>query len=106
MTDECIKDVVYVYNGILLSHQKSEILPLAMTWMELECIIRSEISPSEKDKYHMISLMWNLRNKTAEHIGREGEGREERETNHETLNDRQQTWLMEGGRWVGNGLDG
>ena len=24
----------------------------------------SEISQSEKDKYHMISLMWNLGNKT------------------------------------------
>ena len=59
-TDECIKDVVYVYNGILLSHQKSEILPLAMTWMELECIMLSEISQPEKDKYHMISLICGI----------------------------------------------
>ena len=62
--------------------------------MEVECIILSKISQSKKTNT-MISLMWNLRNKTAEHIGREGEGREERETNHETLNDRQQTWLMD-----------
>ena len=27
---------------------------------------------SEKDKYHMISLMWNLRNKTDEHRQRVG----------------------------------
>ena len=32
--------------------------------MELETIILSEVNQSEKDKYHMISLMWNLRNKT------------------------------------------
>ena len=32
----------------------------------------SEISQSEKDNYHMISLMWNLRNKTEAHRGREG----------------------------------
>ena len=42
-----------------------------MTWMELECIMLSEISQSEKDNYHMISLMWNLRNKTEGHRGRE-----------------------------------
>ena len=51
---------------------KNEILPLAMTWMELEGIMLSDISQSEKDNYHMISLMWNLRNKTEEH----GERRE------------------------------
>ena len=50
------EDVVYIYNGILLSHQKNEILPFAMMWMEQECIMISEISQSEKDKYHMIPL--------------------------------------------------
>ena len=40
-------------------------------WMELEDIMLSEISQSEKDKYHMISLAWNLRNKADEHRGRE-----------------------------------
>ena len=29
-------------------------------WMDLGSIVLSEISQSEKDKYHMISLMWNL----------------------------------------------
>ena len=29
----------------------------------------SEISQSEKDEYHMISLMWNLGNKMDEHTG-------------------------------------
>ena len=43
-----------------------------MTWMELEGITLSEISHSEKDNYHMISfVMWNLRNKTEDHRGRE-----------------------------------
>ena len=51
------EDVVYIYNGILFNHQKNEILPFAMTWMELECIMLSEMNPSEKDKYHMISLI-------------------------------------------------
>ena len=41
-----------------------------MTWMEVEYIMLSEISQSEKDKYHMISLMLNLRNKPNEHGGK------------------------------------
>ena len=37
--------------------KRNEILPFAMTWMELEGIILSQISQSEKDNYHMISLI-------------------------------------------------
>ena len=37
--------------------KKNEILPLATMWMELEGIMLSEISQSEKDKYHMTSLI-------------------------------------------------
>ena len=47
--------------------KRNEILPFATTWIELECIMLSKISQPEKDKYHMISVMWNLRNKTDEH---------------------------------------
>ena len=36
--------------------KKNEILPFAMTWIELECIMLSKMSQPEKDKYHMISL--------------------------------------------------
>ena len=52
------EDVVYMYNGILLSHKKkNEIIPFAATWMDPEMIILSEVSQTEKDKYHMISLI-------------------------------------------------
>ena len=47
----------YIHNGILLSHKKNE-LPFATTWMDLGGIMLSEISQSEKDKYHMISLIY------------------------------------------------
>ena len=47
------EDVVHIYNGILLSHKKNEIMPFVATQMDLEIIIVSE---TEKDKYHMISL--------------------------------------------------
>ena len=41
------KDVVPIYNGILLSHKKNEILPSAATWMDLEIIILSEVSQTK-----------------------------------------------------------
>ena len=37
--------------------KKNEILPFASTWIELESIMLSEISQSEKDNYPMISLI-------------------------------------------------
>ena len=36
--------------------EKNKIMPFAATWMPLEILILSEISQTEKDKYHMISL--------------------------------------------------
>ena len=53
-------DVVHIYNGILLSHKKNEIMQIAATEMDLEIIILSEISQTEKDKYHMISLICGI----------------------------------------------
>ena len=52
--------VVHICNGILLSHQKNEIMPFAVTWMYLEIIMLSEISQTEKDKYHIISLICGI----------------------------------------------
>ena len=37
--------------------KKNGIMPFAVTWMDLEIIILSEVSQTEKDKYHMISLI-------------------------------------------------
>ena len=49
-----------MYNGILLSYRKNEIIPFAATWMDLEIIILSEVSRKEKDKYHMIPLICGI----------------------------------------------
>ena len=38
------EDVVYIYNGILLSIKKNEIMPFAATWMALKGIMLSEMS--------------------------------------------------------------
>ena len=43
--------------------KKTEIMPFAATWMDLEIVTLSEVSQKEKDKYHMMSLIcgiWNM----------------------------------------------
>ena len=35
-------------------------MPFAATWMDLEIVILSEVSQTEKDKYHMISLICGI----------------------------------------------
>ena len=36
-------DVVHIYNGTLLSHEKNEVLPFEATWMDQEMIILSDV---------------------------------------------------------------
>ena len=40
--------------------KKNEIMPFARTWMDLEIIILSEVNKKEKDKYHTISLKYEI----------------------------------------------
>ena len=49
-TDEWIKKTWFIYTTeYCLAMRKNEILPFAATWMELEGIMLSETSQSEKD---------------------------------------------------------
>ena len=55
--------------------KKNETMPFSATWMNLESVILSEVSQTEKDKYH-IPYMWNLkRNYTDELIYKIGRDR-------------------------------
>ena len=54
------EDVVHIYNEILLSHEKNEIMTFAVTWMYLEIVILNEVSQTEKDKYHIVSLICGI----------------------------------------------
>jgi len=54
------EDVVHIYNGILLSHKKEQNSAFAATWIDGEIVILSEVSQTQKDKYHDITYMWNI----------------------------------------------
>ena len=60
------EEVVLISSGILLNHKKEQInernnknkiMPFAATWMDLEIVILSKVSQTERDKYHRISLI-------------------------------------------------
>ena len=56
-TEERLKKTCYVNTMEYCSTiKKNEIMPLAAIWMDLERVILSEVSQTEKEKYCMISL--------------------------------------------------
>ena len=54
------KDVVDICDGILLSHEKNEIMSFSAIWMDLEIIILNEVSHTEHNKHLMISIMCGI----------------------------------------------
>ena len=59
--DEWIKQLWDIYTMKYYSAiKKKKISSFATVWMYLENIMLSEISQSEKDKYHMISLICGI----------------------------------------------
>ena len=51
-----------------LGYKKNEIIPFTTTWMDLEILILSEVSQTEKDKYHDVTYTWKLKYDTNELI--------------------------------------
>ena len=48
------EDVVHLYNGILLSHKRSEFESVLVRWMNLEPVIQSEVSQKEKNQHYVL----------------------------------------------------
>ena len=60
-TEEWIKKMWYIYTMKYYSAiKKNKIMPFAAMWMDLEIIILSEVSQTQKDKYHMILLIHGI----------------------------------------------
>ena len=60
LTDDWIKKMWHIYTMEYYSAiKKNEIMPFAATWMDLQIVILSEVSQTEKDKY-MISLICGI----------------------------------------------
>ena len=54
----------YIYSMKYYSAiKRNETMPFAATWTDLEIVILSEISQTEKGKYHMISLKCGIQKK-------------------------------------------
>ena len=61
LTNEWIKKTWYIYTMEYSSAiKKNEMMLFAASWMDLEIIILSEVGQTEKDKYHMISLICGI----------------------------------------------
>ena len=59
--DEWIKKMWSMYTLEYYSAiRKDKYPPFASRWMELESIMLSEISQSEKDKHYMVSFIWGI----------------------------------------------
>ena len=52
--------VTYIHNGILLSHKKERIESVLMRWMKLEPIIQSKVSQKEKEKYRVLTHIYEI----------------------------------------------
>ena len=60
-TDEWIKKLWYIYTKEYYSAMKRNALEsVLMRWMNLEPITQSEVSQKKKDKYHILTHIWNL----------------------------------------------
>ena len=78
LVDEWIEKLWYIYTMEYYSAIKEkEILPFATAWMDLENIMLSEVSQSEKDRHHM----------THSHV-------ESNEQNKLTNKIKQDTWIQ------------
>ena len=53
-------DMVHLYNIILLSHKKNEIMPFVETQLEAENITQNEVNQTETNTHHMILLICGI----------------------------------------------
>ena len=63
-TDEWLKKMWHIYTMEYYSAiKRNEIELFVVRWMELESVIQSEVTQKKKNKYSMLTYIWNLREK-------------------------------------------
>ena len=61
-TDEWIKKMWHIYTVEYYSAiKRNKIESFVVRWMDLESVIQSEVSQKEKNKYHMLTHIFNLK---------------------------------------------
>ena len=70
-TDEWIKKLWYIYTmEYYLAIKRNASESVLMRWMNLEPVIQSEVSQTEKNKQYINTYIWNLKDGTYEPIYR------------------------------------
>ena len=54
------EDVVHIYNGILLSHERDNFESVLLRWMNLQPVIQNEVSQKEKNKYSILMHIYGI----------------------------------------------
>ena len=61
LTEERIKKMSYIYKTEYYSNiKKNEIMPFSATWIDLEIVILREVNQTEKETYHLSSLLCRI----------------------------------------------
>ena len=70
-TDEWIKKLWLIYAMEYYSAiKRNETELFVVRWMDVETVIQSEVSQKEKNKYCMLTYIWNLKEKEKKMIRR------------------------------------
>ena len=62
------EDVAHICNGIL-AIKRNETELFVVRWMDLESVIQREVSQKEKNKYHVLTYIWNLKKMILKNLG-------------------------------------
>ena len=62
--DRRTEKMCYIYKMQYFSAiKRNEVASFVETWIDLESVIQSEVSQKEKNKYRVLTYIWNLKKK-------------------------------------------
>ena len=61
--DKQIREAFHIFREYYSAVKRNEIELFVVRWMDVESVIQSEVSQKEKNKYHMLTYIWNLKRK-------------------------------------------